>query len=159
MTSQDQTGEIQSVPGLASSNMAEVTRQIDAELHRNAAKPLVLSERARERLESLQVQYLADLGIESVRIARRRNLETVDESHVLAASERMGGPSRGSPLIASMNTIGGVVAGAGIASVYTVTFTAGPHSTGEILASILLCVAGFVLLAVCLTVAAVQRRS
>lgn len=82
------------------------------------------------------------------------NLATVDASHVNEASKRVGGPARGSALATAANTIGGVVAGSGMASTYAVVFTAGPHETPEILTAIMLSVVGFVLLTLGLALSA-----
>lgn len=137
--------------------LTEAGRRIDKELNRRSSHRMVLSAKASERLAVLHAEYLADLGEEAVRIARRRGLETVDENHVIEACSRIGGPSLNSRITTAANTFGSVIAGAGMASAYTVTFGAGPHTNLEQLAALSLCVVGFVLLAVAVTVSFLKR--
>lgn len=117
-----------------------------------------LSPRAAEVLEDLHSDYLAELGQQSVHLARRHRLSTVDENHVLQASEKIGGPGgRSSGLTTTANTIGGVIAGGGIASAYNVFFGPGIHTSAEFATAIALCVLGFVLLAIGVTITLIKR--
>lgn len=138
-------------------NLVDAGRRIHAELIRRPSRIMSFSPKARERLEILYSEYLGDLGQESIRLARQNNLSTVDDYHVIEANTRIGGPSRRSGIVTATNTVGGVVAGAGIASVYTIMFSAGPHGQPEILTALILCVLGFTLLAVSMTTTFVRR--
>jgi hypothetical protein len=51
--------------------------------------------------------------------------------------------STGSNVATVANTLGGLLSGAGLASVYAITFTPGPHGTGEIVTALLLSAIGF----------------
>jgi histone H3/H4 len=138
--------------------LSDAAERINAELVRRLREPMTFSPEARERLAELHAEYLADLGQEAVRVARRAHVSTVDELHVRQASTRLGmGRSRGSALETAANTFGGVFAGAGIASVYALMFTPGPHGIGETAAALVLSVIGFVLLAIGLTVTFLRR--
>lgn len=135
------------------SNLLDAALRIDVELSRRKKSPMILSTQAASALEIAHAEFLGDVGQEAVRIARRANLRTVDESHVKEAASRIGiGGSRNSALETSFNTLGGVIAGAGIASVYSVNFNPGPHSSLESITSVSLSVLGAVLLAIGLTV-------
>lgn len=138
--------------------LTEAALRINAELDRRPRDPMTISPEARDRLAELHAEYLADLGQEAVRTARRGHVSTVDELHVRQASVRLGS-SRGSALETAANTFGGVFAGAGIASVYALMFTPGPHGTGETAMALVLSVIGFVLLAVGLTVTFLRRSN
>lgn len=142
----------------AASPLVESGRRISDELNRKPQKPMALSPQAAEALEELHADYIGELGQESVRLARRTGLSTVDESHVRQAAEKIGGPgARNSGIVATANTLGGVVAGGGIASAYNLFFGSGVIDTPEIAIAIILCVVGFVLLAVGGTMALVRR--
>jgi hypothetical protein len=143
-------------PGAA--HLAEAGQRINAELNRRPSSKMVLNVKARERLEILHAEYLADLGNEAVRIARQSNLTTVDEHHVLEAYIRIGRSSPASKIVTPVNTIGGVVAGAGIASVRAVTFNPGPHTQLEILTAVALCVVGFILLTIGITLTFLNKK-
>lgn len=148
------------LPALPTETMVVAAHRINAELDRRTDQPLQLGANARECLALLHAEYLADLGQEAVRIARRSHVTTVDETHVRQASVRLGmGRVRTSALEASANTFGGVFAGAGIASVYAIMFTPGPHTTGETAVALALSVLGFVSLAVGLTLTFLRRSS
>jgi hypothetical protein len=106
---------------------------------------MALSTEARIRLELLHAEYLGDLGTEAVRLARRDRLTTVDREHVDRASTRLGFGESGRGA-STLNSVGGVVAGIGLASAYAVTFNPGPHSTAEIVTAIVACILGAILL-------------
>lgn len=129
--------------------LVEAGRRISAELNRKPRRPMALSPQAGEALEELHADYLAELGQESVRIARRNGLSTIDENHVRLACDKIGGPGgRSSASTTIANTIGGVISGAGIASVYNVFFGPGIHTSAEYATAIVLCVLGFVILTI-----------
>ena len=137
-------------------NLAQAAIRINAELTRSA--PMTLSLNARTRLEIVHAEFLGDVGQEAIRIARRSGLSTVDEAHVDMAYERISSGSTGSGWATAANTVGGLLSGAGIASIYSITFTPGPHGTAEIVAALLLSAVGFALVVFGLTLALARRR-
>lgn len=147
-------------PGHERATLSSAAERIDAELRRRPREPMTFGPEARERLAELHAEYLADLGQEAVRVARRGHVSTVDELHVRQASTRLGaGRGQSSALETAANTFGGVFAGAGIASVYALMFTPGPHGIGETVTTLVLSVIGFVLLAIGMTVTFLRRSS
>jgi hypothetical protein len=113
---------------------------------------------AAKALEEASTEYLADLGQEAIRLARKDRLRTVDREHIEQASERLGMGSSQGRLGSACSTLGGLLAGAGLAAGYAVAFTAGEHSTAEIVTAILLNIFGFFFLAVGITLTMVRRR-
>ncbi len=132
--------------------------RIDGELRRRPAKRLSLSPDARDALALAHAEYLADLGQEAIRIARRDRLATVDQEHVEQAVRRLDqGAAKGNARTNAANSLGGVFGGAGLASAYAIVFTAGPHSTMEIVVALLLSVVGFSSLVYGLTASSGRR--
>lgn len=131
--------------------------RINAELTRS--KPMSMSPAARARIEAVHAELLGDVGQEAVRVARRASLATVDESHVDEAYRRIsGGASTGGGIATLFNTIGGLLAGAALASIYAIAFTSGPHGTAEIVTALIFSILGFALLAIGLTLSLTKRR-
>jgi hypothetical protein len=137
-------------------NLATAAARINGELTRSS--PIALSHAARARLEAVHAEFLGDVGQESIRIARRAGLATVDESHVEKAYERISSARGGGSFSTFANTLGGLLSGAALASIYAIVFSAGPHGTAEIVTALLLSIVGFALLAVGLTLS-MSRRS
>ncbi len=138
-------------------NLLVAAQRINEELLRRPQHTMAVSKLARERLELLHAEYLADLGMEAVRLARRENLHTVDQEQVDRAAESLRA-TRERNLANVANTIGGLIAGAGGASSYAVVFTSGPHSTVEVSTAIALCIIGFAILAAGITGTMLSRR-
>jgi histone H3/H4 len=139
-------------------NLTDAAFRINKELNRRASRPMVLSPHAKNKLELVHAEYLADIGEEAIRAARRADLATVDEIHVDHAVERLGARGNSSLVDAICNPVGGVIAGAGVASVYAIMFTAGPHSDIERFVSIALCVIGAILLTIGISVTVFRRK-
>jgi histone H3/H4 len=154
----EQNASATSAPAGLPQDLELAGRRIDAELRRKHNKVMSLTSDAGSALEALTSDYLADLGQEAVRLARRGRLRTVDREHVEQAAERLGMGSAHSRIGNASNTLGGLLAGAGLAAGYAVTFTGGQHSTAEVVTAILLCIFGFSFLAVGLTLTMVRER-
>jgi hypothetical protein len=87
-------------------------------------------------------------------------LRIVDESHVGQAACRIAaGISSGSAMEKITNTFGGVLAGAGIASIYSIMFGNGEHEPAEIIAAIILTALSAILLTVNLMLTFARRRA
>lgn len=113
-------------------NLVVAAQRINWELERRSDDVMTLSGQAREQLELLHGEYLADLGELAIRIARQDNLATVDRSHVNEANARLiAGSENTSVSEAVTNTLGGLTGGAALASAYSLIFTPGPHSAAE----------------------------
>lgn len=139
-------------------NLAVAAQRIDNSLNHNSRRPLTLSPDARTELEILHADYLGDLGQEAVLLARRDGLSTVDRVHVTRAASRLGTDS--SNRFANVaNSVGGLIAGAGIAGMYQIIFSSDKsHSTLEIAVASILSVVGFVILAAGVTATMLRRR-
>lgn len=138
-------------------NLAIAAQRIDDALRHNPSARMSLSDQARTELEVLHGEYLGDLGQEAVRLARREHLSTVDKTHVTEAADRLGGDPSG--VFSNVaNSIGGLFAGAGLAGTYSIVFTAGNHSTAEIVATLVLSIIGFILLAAGVTAMIIRRH-
>lgn len=139
-------------------NVAIAAKRINDELNRRPGEPMSISSRARAKLELLQTEYLADVAQDAIRAARKHELATADESHVNAAAARIGSGAGGpSPFASVANTLGGVFAGAALASTYAIMFTEDKHGTTEIVTAIALSIFGFSLLAIGLTMTFIKR--
>ncbi|WP_091224436.1 histone-like protein [Geodermatophilus siccatus] len=109
-------------------------------------------------LADAHADFLTDLTREAIRLARKDRLRTVDAEHVEQAVSRLGMGSSQSKAGSAFSTMGGLLAGAGLAGGYALAFTSGPHSTAEMVTTIALCILGFFLLAVGLTLTMVSKR-
>jgi hypothetical protein len=137
--------------------LAVAAQRIDEALTHNPHRLMSLSDQARTELEVLHAEYLGDLGQEAVRVARRGHLSTVDRTHVIQAADLLRGDPSG--VFSNItNSIGGVFAGAGLAGLYSLVFTAGKHSSTEIAVTLVLSVIGFVLLTAGVTAMVIRRR-
>lgn len=114
-------------------------------------------EDAGSALAEAHANFLADLGIESVRLARKDRLQTVHRIHVEKAADRLGAGSGSNNVASTCNTLGGLVAGAGLAGAYGLAFSSSPHSTAEQMVTLALCVVGFILLTVGITITMTRR--
>lgn len=90
-----------------------------------------------------QTEYLEDLGIEAIRLARLAKADVVSASHVEDADQNLRPPQR---RVALMEAGGGVFAGAGVGQSLAVMMADKPTDLA-IAAAIVLSVVGFVLLA------------
>lgn len=139
-------------PATLPATLAAAAQQIEQELNRRPNRPMILSPNAGTRLSIVHAEYLGDVGEESVRIARREGLDTVDERHVNQAVNRICQGGRGSGIATACNTIGSIIAGIGLAAWYAIFFTAGNnagvHSSSEyIVAAVASILAGILLTA------------
>lgn len=142
-------------------NIALAGQRLDEELRRRRNEPMTMSAAAVEMLEVLHGEYLGDLGQESIRIARRHGLSTVDQSHVKDAAAALGSSPRFATVSNSLNTIGGLLAGAGLAGIYSIFFssrTTDP-TTSELAAAMGLSSMGILLLSVGITLGLVGGKS
>ncbi|PWK90561.1 hypothetical protein C8D88_101579 [Lentzea atacamensis] len=141
------------------STLTNATQLISSELSRDPNNVMTLSPHAVAALKSAHAAFLGDVGQESIRIARRANLRTVDDSHVKESAARLGlQRARKSVVETALNSIGGVIAGAGIASIYAVNFAPGPHSSLENITGVAMALIGGVSLATGLTISALKHR-
>jgi hypothetical protein len=139
-------------------NLAYAARQINEELTRHADRRMSLSEAARAKLEDAYADYLAEVGTEAVRIARRANLTTVDGVHVEEAGQRLSPRTgRNTATATAANTIGGLLGGAGITLAYPLLATPGPHGTTHAAVAAVLSLLGFFLLTIGLTLTVARR--
>lgn len=140
-------------------NLANAAKLISSELSRDPDNVMTLSPHAVSALEMAHASFLGDVGQESIRIARRANLRTVDDSHVKESAARLGlQRAKKSVVETALNSIGGVIAGAGIASIYAVNFGPGPHSSLENITGVVMALIGGVSLATGLTISALKHR-
>ena len=137
-------------------NLVAAAARINSELSRSG--PMSISPAARARLEAVHAEFLGDVGQEAIRIARRASLATVDESHVDEAYQRISSKASSNGLATILNTVGGLLGGASLASIYAIAFTDGPHGTAEIITALLFSIVGFALLAIGLTLSVSRRR-
>ncbi len=109
-------------------------------------------------LADAHAEFLADLGVEATRLARKDRLNTVHRVHVEKAADRLGAGSGASGFATVCNTLGGVVAGIGVAGAYNLAFNPAPHTTAEQMATIALCVLGCIMLTIGLTITMTKSR-
>jgi histone H3/H4 len=131
---------------------------MDLELRRKPARVMTLAHEASDALQDFQAEYLAELGEQAIRLARKDRLRTVDREHVEQAASQLGTTTNRDRLSSAANTLGGLIAGAGLASTYALAFTQDQHSTAEIITAIILCIIGFSILSVGITTTFVGRR-
>jgi histone H3/H4 len=136
----------------------DANNRIEEELKRRKKEPpMVMSDEAKDKLATIQTEMIADVGIDAVRIARRKGLKTVDQQHVNEAASNFGLGNGGSFLGAIVNNIGGILTGAGIASIYAIIFTPGPHGSAEVLVGYGLSVIGSICMAVSITLSVMKK--
>lgn len=140
-------------------HLATAAQRIDNSLNHNSANPIALSHNAKIELEALHAEYLGDLGQEAVRLARRERLSTVDKMHVVRAAERLSSDPMSTANISNItNSIGGLLAGAGLAGIYQIVFVSEKHSSLEIAVAAVLAILGFMLLSVGMTAMLIRKR-
>ena len=139
-------------------DLAAAGHSIDKELRRKPRKVMTMTADAGDALAEAHAEFLGDLGREAIRLARKDGLRTVDRVHVEQAAGRLGTGSSESKVGTAFSTMGGLLGGIGLAAAWNLAFGSGLHSTGEQIATIAVCVVGFVLLAVGLTLTVVGRR-
>lgn len=140
-----------------SSSLAAAAGRIHSEQTRPGSKEIEFSRNARAKLEVIHADFVGDLGQESIRIARRSSLSTVDETHVCQAGAKLASGVRVRAVESTLNTIGGLLVGAGMAASYAIVFTAGPHGVPEIITALILSGCGIALLAIGQTLTYVAR--
>jgi hypothetical protein len=107
--------------------------RISDEMSRRSGKSVVISGRAWDRLEEIHAEYLADVGQEAVRLARRAGLCVVDESHVDHAGSRIAvGISRRTAVEKATSVFGGILAGVGIAAIHAIMYREGEPNPAEL---------------------------
>jgi len=141
-------------------NLVVAARRIDDELRRGPGGrgPMALSAEARASLEVVHAEYLADVGREAVRLARKDGLSTVDRSHMEKAAQRIGSASGSGALPGVCNTVGGLFAGAALAAAYMLVFESTTRRPIEFITVMILSILGFSLLATGVTLTVVRRR-
>jgi hypothetical protein len=138
--------------------LRDANARINAELNRRPNARMSMPKEAQDKLTLVQTEVIADIGIDAIRIARRRGLRNVDEKHVDEAASLLGVGDHDRIWTTVMNNVGGVLLGAGLAAMYAIMFGSGIHATNEILTAWGLSVAGTVLMAVGFTMSAMRRR-
>jgi len=111
-----------------SPDLADAGLRIDRQLTRHNMR---FSPEAGETLAITQANFLADLGIEAVRLTRKDRLSTVDRVHVEKAADRLGAATGSDGIGSACNTIGGLLTGAGIAGAYNLAFGSDQITTTE----------------------------
>lgn len=119
MVASGATPQPASVPEPASNPSLQAATRIQAELDRKAKSPMTFTPAAMEALEEAAAAHLETVGLNAIARARREDLSNVDVTHVKRADEASGGNTRGTTLITVLNSVGGVVAGVGLALVVT----------------------------------------
>jgi hypothetical protein len=82
-----------------------------------------------------QVDYVEELGIEAILLARRARADVVSASDIQRADEVVRSGLRGRRL-AGVEALGGLLAGAGIAELFTVLGESNPTTLGYVLAAL-----------------------
>lgn len=142
-------------PQVLAPDLADAGLLIDKELQRAKVR---FSDDAGVALAEAHAEFLADLGIEAVRLTRKDRLATVDRVHVEKAADRLGANTSSSSVASICNTLGGLIEGAGIAATFNIAFGGRTPSIGEIMVTIGLSIVGGVLLAIGLTILWAARQ-
>jgi len=111
----------------------------------DANGPRDLSDEARAALLDAHAEFLEDLGVEAVRVAKRGGLDIVSARHIDDARVALQSGSE-SRVIQGVSALGGVLAGAGAGQFLAVLSEKDPSNLGYALATLFL-VAGCLLLA------------
>jgi hypothetical protein len=152
-TGQTAGGHLQQVTQAPlSPNLGRAAHRIDSELRRNPNKVMSLRSEAATALEDYNTEFLANLGEQSIRLARAERLRTVDEEHVHRTFSRLGLNSDSAKMSTAGNTLGSLIAGLGLASAWDIFFDSAQHSTAETITVFLLCMLGIALVVFSLTV-------
>jgi len=107
--------------------------------------PRDLSDEARAALLDVHAEFLEDLGVEAVRVAKRNQLDTVSARHIDEARVLVQSGSE-PKVIQGVAAVGGIFAGAGAGQFLAVLSEKEPSTLGYALATLAL-VAGCLLLA------------
>ncbi len=150
MTADDRPMAAPLPPQLASAGL-----RIDRQLQR---RRMSFDEDAGLALADAHADFLADLGVEAARLARKDRLNTVHRVHVEKAVDRLGAGSGASGFATVCNTLGGVVAGIGVAGAYNLAFNPAQHTTAEQMVTIALCIVGFVMLTVGVSITMIRSH-
>jgi hypothetical protein len=134
---------------LSDTPLSPVPKRIADELKR-AGRPRSFSSDGFDALLSTQDQYIEDLAVESIRLARRDQMDVVSSVHVSNAQGRL---QQGAKRVAWLELFGGVLAGGGFAQVITNVVADDNPSTIDWLLALIITVVGAVMLA-----AAISRR-
>jgi hypothetical protein len=100
---------------MSSPSLPPLPERIAEEL-RKSTRPEFFSDDGFNALLATQDQYVEDLAIESIRLARREELDVISKVHVASAKSRL---QRGDRRVAWLELFGGVLAGGGFAQVIT----------------------------------------
>lgn len=144
----DAAGESTAQPAIAQalpasdSSLAGAMGALDAAL-RKRELPKGFSDAGLATLLQRQSEYVEDLGLEAIRLARIAKVDVVSASHVDDADQNLRPPQR---RLALMEAFGGVFAGGGVGQALTVMMADKPSDLA-IAAAIALSVIGFALLA------------
>jgi histone H3/H4 len=125
----DELTESQSDPGLA--RVLTTLRTSLAGKH----APRDFSQESVGALLEQQVDYVEEVGVEAILIARRAHADVVSAADVQRADELVRAGSRGRRL-AGVEALGGILAGAGVAELFTVLSQTHPSTLGYVLASL-----------------------
>lgn len=127
----------------ADSALQQALARIQQEFSDNGPKDL--SNEARAALLDVHAEYLEDLGVEAVRVAKRSRLDTVSAKHIDEARSFV--QSGSEPKVTqAVAALGGILAGAGAGQFLAVLSEKEPSTLGYALATIAL-VLGCLLLA------------
>jgi hypothetical protein len=151
-------GGLVASPAPLSDPLAKAAEAIDKELRRKPDRLMKLEVNGGEALAIAQADFLADVTRDAIGLARKDRLQCVERIHIETAAERYGTGASESKLGSSLSTLGGLLAGAGLGAGSNLLFGAGNHSTAELVTVLVLCILGFFLLAIGLTLTMVGRR-
>lgn len=121
-----------------------------ADEFKKTTNPQFFSDDGFDALLTTQDRYVEDLAIESIRLARRDELDVVSKVHVANARHRL---QQETERVAWLELFGGVLAGGGFAQVITNITGEGDPSTRSWLIALSITVVGVAMLA-----AAIARR-
>jgi histone H3/H4 len=131
------------LPTRSTGELQRIIERADIELQ--AIDPTPFSPNAFECLKEKISEYSAQLVTESVKVARRRESETVSTKNVEQASQYLVSSS-GSKFYRNIGTLGGILLGAGL-STFLSMVTAGVFTTTAVLIALTLTVVGMFMVA------------
>lgn len=103
-----------------------------SELARSNGYPAEFSSKSLTRLQQRQAEYIEDLGIYAIRIARREHLDEVSATHVDQAVSRLTEPVQNRRAI-TMQTVGGAMLGVGGGQLFAVLSAEHPSTLAYVL--------------------------
>jgi len=127
----------------SSAELQRIIKQADIDLQRIDHTPF--SPKAFERLKEKISEYSAQLITKSIKVARRRESETVSTKNVEQASQYLVS-STGSKLYRNIGTLGGILLGAGL-STFLSMVVAGVFTTSVVLIALSLTLVGMFMVA------------